>query len=154
MKDILWDPLHMSHACHRFRKCYKNLTFSSLLTRCIIPEACQKCSESVSFLHFCLRNMLRATTACTFSTSQLPNLLRHWGVLCILHILYFPKWFVQHDPRNWPFMGFEGSHSAGEIGTGRERERERYIYNIYIYIYLYLFIYFYIYICIYLFICK
>ena len=27
----------------------------------------QKCSETVSFLHFCLRNVLRATTACTFS---------------------------------------------------------------------------------------
>ena len=36
----LVDPLRMSHACHRFRKCYKTLTFCSLLTRCIIPCAC------------------------------------------------------------------------------------------------------------------
>ena len=28
--------------------------------------------------------MLRATTACTFSTSQLPKAVRHWGVLHIL----------------------------------------------------------------------
>ena len=28
-----------------------------------------------------LRNVLRATTACTFSTSQLPKVVRHWGVL-------------------------------------------------------------------------
>ena len=28
--------------------------------------------------------MLRATTACTFSTSQLPKVVRHWCVLCIL----------------------------------------------------------------------
>ena len=35
----------------------------------------QKCSEPVSFLHFWLRNVLRATTACTFSTSQLPKVL-------------------------------------------------------------------------------
>ena len=28
--------------------------------------------------------MLRATTACTFSTSQLPNVVRTW---CVLHIL-------------------------------------------------------------------
>ena len=28
--------------------------------------------------------MLRATTACTFSTSQLPKVVRHWGVLYIL----------------------------------------------------------------------
>ena len=28
--------------------------------------------------------MLRATTACTFSTSQLPKVVRHWGVLYVL----------------------------------------------------------------------
>ena len=28
--------------------------------------------------------MLRATTACTFSTSQLPKVVRQWCVLCIL----------------------------------------------------------------------
>ena len=28
--------------------------------------------------------MLRATTACIFSTSQLPKVVRGWGVLCIL----------------------------------------------------------------------
>ena len=44
----------------------------------------QKCSERVSFLHFWLRNVLRATTACTFSTSQLPKVVRSWGVLYIL----------------------------------------------------------------------
>ena len=41
----------------------------------------QKCSEPVSFLHFWLRNVLRATTACTFSTSQLPKVLRLGNVL-------------------------------------------------------------------------
>ena len=30
----------MSHACHRFWKCYKTLTFCSLLNRCRIPCAC------------------------------------------------------------------------------------------------------------------
>ena len=81
----------MSHACHRFWKCYKTLTFCSLLTRCTIPCAChakrhlnvQKCSEPLSFLHFWLRNVLRATTACTFSTSQLPKVVRSW---CVLYI--------------------------------------------------------------------
>ena len=29
-EDILPDPLQMSHACHRFRKCNKTLTFCSL----------------------------------------------------------------------------------------------------------------------------
>ena len=36
------------------------------------------------FLHFWLRNVLRATTACTFSTSQLPKVVRTW---CVLYIL-------------------------------------------------------------------
>ena len=36
------------------------------------------------FCTFSLGNMLRATTACTFSTSQLPKVVRSWGVLCIL----------------------------------------------------------------------
>ena len=44
----------------------------------------QKCSEPVSLLHFWLRNVLCATTACTFSTSQLPKVVRSCGVLYIL----------------------------------------------------------------------
>ena len=44
----------------------------------------QKCSENGVLCTFSLRNVLRATTACTFSTSQLPNVVRHWGVLYIL----------------------------------------------------------------------
>ena len=36
----------------------------------------QKWSETVSSLHFWLRNVLRATTACTFSISQLPRVVR------------------------------------------------------------------------------
>ena len=79
-------------ACHRFWKCYKTLTFCSLLTRCTIPCACnakahlnvQKCSVPVSFFHFWLRNVRRATTACTFSTSQLPKVVWEW---CVLYIL-------------------------------------------------------------------
>ena len=43
----------------------------------------QKWSETVRFLHFCVGNVLRATTACTFSTSQLPNVLRRWGVFSL-----------------------------------------------------------------------
>ena len=40
----------------------------------------------VCFVHctFWLRNLLRATTACTFSTSQLPKVLRTW---CVLYTL-------------------------------------------------------------------
>ena len=43
----------------------------------------QKWSENGVFCTFWLRNVLRTTTACTFSTSQLPKVVRHWGVLYI-----------------------------------------------------------------------
>ena len=41
----------------------------------------QNCSEPLSFSHILLPNLLRATTPCTFSTSQLPKVVRSWGVL-------------------------------------------------------------------------
>ena len=44
----------------------------------------QKWSEHGAFCTFRLRNVLRATTACTFSTSQLPKVVRAW---CVLYIL-------------------------------------------------------------------
>ena len=44
----------------------------------------QKWSETVGFWHFWLGNVLRATTACTFSTSQLPKKVWAW---CALYIL-------------------------------------------------------------------
>ena len=80
----------MSHECHRFRKCYKTLTFSSLLRRCTIPCTChakahlnlQKWREHVVFCAFWLRNVLRATTACTFSTSLNFQKWSEAGVFC------------------------------------------------------------------------
>ena len=44
----------------------------------------QKWSEHGMFCTFWLPNVLRATTACTFSTSQLPKVVRTW---CVLYIL-------------------------------------------------------------------
>ena len=44
----------------------------------------QKGSEPGVFCTFWLGNVLRATTACTFSTSQLPKVVRAW---CVLYIL-------------------------------------------------------------------
>ena len=154
-KCIFADPLRMFHTCHCFWKCYKTLTFCSLLTRSTIPLRlprestserpkvvrtpglfnilASKCASRhngihffdiatsksgpnmVCFVHFdfevcfapqrhaifrhrnfqkwskpgvlCtswLRNVLRATTACNFSTSQLPKVVREW---CLLYIL-------------------------------------------------------------------
>ena len=44
----------------------------------------QKWSGAGVFYAFCFGNVLCATTACTFSTSQLPKVVRSWCVLCIL----------------------------------------------------------------------
>ena len=63
-----------------------------VLLGCRIPCTChtkphpnfKKCSENGVFCAFWLRHALRATTACTFSTSQLPKVLWSSGVLYIL----------------------------------------------------------------------
>ena len=44
----------------------------------------QKWSQHVVFFTFWLRNVLRATMVCTFSTSQCPKMVRACGALCIL----------------------------------------------------------------------
>ena len=44
----------------------------------------QKCSGNGVFCTFCIRILLCATTACTFSTSQFLPVLRSWRALCIL----------------------------------------------------------------------
>ena len=71
-----------------FWNCYNTLTFCSLWTRCTIPCACKTTTERPkvvracgAFKHFDLEMRFPATTACTFSTSQLPKALRHWGAL-------------------------------------------------------------------------
>ena len=87
---MYWSVVWCSGGCSW--KCYKTLTFCSLLTRCTIPCAChakrhlnlQKWSENGVLCTFWLGNVLRATTACTFSTSQLPKVVREW---CVLYIL-------------------------------------------------------------------
>ena len=43
-----------------------------------------KVARTCGVLYISLRNVLRATTACTFSTSQLPKVVRTW---CVLYIL-------------------------------------------------------------------
>ena len=53
----------------------------------------QKCSEAEVPSTFWLRNVLRATTACTFLTSQLPKVVRTW---CVLYILT-PKCASRHN---------------------------------------------------------
>ena len=62
-----------------------------LTSKCASPERralfphlnFQKGSDHGVFCTFSFGNVLRATTACTFSTSQLPKVVRPW---CVLYI--------------------------------------------------------------------
>ena len=68
--------------------------------------------ELVCFVHFD-RNVLRATTACTFSTSQLPKAVRTW---CVLYILTW-KCASRHNG-----VQFFISHLASWLRTRRFSE--------------------------------
>ena len=73
----------------------------------------QKWSERGVFCTFWLRNVLRATTACTFSTSQLPKVVRSW---CVLYILT-SKCASRHN-----CVQFFISHLASWLRTRRSSE--------------------------------
>ena len=87
-KFICPDPLQMSHACHCFWNCYKALTFlltfDKMQNPLPLPRKTTSEPSKVVLLTFWLGNVLRAATACTLSTSQLPKVVRSWCALCIL----------------------------------------------------------------------
>ena len=57
---------------------------AAFLRRTLRRRSREKRLKTLSFLHFWLRNVLRATTACTFSTSQLPKVVRDRQFLTLL----------------------------------------------------------------------
>ena len=76
----------------------------------------QKSSDTEVFSTFSLRNVLRATTACTFSTSQLPKVVRTPGVLYILTwkcasrhngVHFFDISTSKSGPNPWCFVHFD-----------------------------------------------
>ena len=76
----------------------------------------QKWSEPLVFWTFWLRNVLRATRACTFSTSQLPKVIRSWCALYILTwkcasrhngVHFFEIWTSKSGPNPWCFEHFD-----------------------------------------------
>ena len=76
----------------------------------------QKWSEPLVFWTFWLRNVLRATTACTFSTSEPPKVVRTPGVLNILTSKcasrhngahFFDIWTSKSGPNPWCFEHFD-----------------------------------------------
>ena len=69
--------------------------------------------DLVCFVHFDFENMLRATPVCTFSTSQLPKVVRTW---CVLHILT-SKCASRHNG-----VQFFISHLASWLRTSRFSE--------------------------------
>ena len=73
----------------------------------------QKWSENGVFCTFWLGNVLCATTACTFSTSQLPKVVRTW---CVLYILTW-KCVSRHNG-----VHFFISHLASWLRTRRFSE--------------------------------
>ena len=73
----------------------------------------QKWSGPGVFCTFSLGNVLRATTAYTFSTSQLPKVVRHW---CVLYILTW-KCASRHNG-----VHFFISHLASWVRTRRFSE--------------------------------
>ena len=88
---------------------------------CFAPQRCalfrhlnfQKWSEAEVFCTFWLGNVLRATTACTFSTSQHPKVVRTW---CGLYILT-SKCVSRHNG-----VQFFISHLASWLRTRRFSE--------------------------------
>ena len=64
----------------------------------------QKSSEHDILRHLLIEHVLRATTGCTFSTSQLPNVVREWCALTLLTSKCASRhnggqFFVSHLPR-------------------------------------------------------
>ena len=73
----------------------------------------QKWSDHGVLCTFSLRNVLRATTACNFSTSQLPKVVRPW---CVLYI-FTSKCASRHNG-----VQFFISHLASWLRTRRFSE--------------------------------
>ena len=69
----------------------------------------QKWHEHVVLCTFWLGNVLRATTACTFSTSELPKVVRTW---CVLYIL---TWKCASRHNGGHFFDISTSKSGPEL---------------------------------------
>ena len=91
-------------------KCFVHFDFEM----CFAPQRCalfrhlnfQKWSDTGVFCTCSLRNVLLATTACTFSTSQLPKLVRQW---CVLY-MFTSKCASRHNGMH--FFNISTSKSA------------------------------------------
>ena len=77
----------------------------------------QKCSEHVVLCTFWLGNVLRATTACIFSTSQLLKVVRTWCVLmCFVHF-DFHMCFAPQRSALFRHLNFQKCFDPGVLCT-------------------------------------
>ena len=74
----------------------------------------QKWSEPLVSLTFWLPNVLRATTACTFFTSQLPKVVRTW---CALYILTWKCCFAPQRRALFRHLNFQKWSENGVLCT-------------------------------------
>ena len=74
----------------------------------------QKWREHVVLCTFWLRNVLRATTACTFSTSQLPKVVREW---CVLYIFDLEMCFAPQRRALFRHLNFQKWSEHGVFCT-------------------------------------
>ena len=91
MFSTFWpaNVLRATAACNfltpNLQKVVRTRQFFNILPRDILQHRnVQNGSDNEVFCAFWLANVLRATAACHFSTSELQKWLRQWGVLCIL----------------------------------------------------------------------
>ena len=84
---LTWKCALRHNGDHNFQKCSEPVSFYTFdFETCSAPERralfrhlnFQRCSENGVFSTFWLGNVLRATTAYTFWTSQLPKVVREW----------------------------------------------------------------------------
>ena len=98
------------------------------LEMCFVPQRralfrhlnFRKCSEPSVLCTFWVGNVLRATTACTFSTSQLPKVVRHWGVLmCSARFVNFDleMCFAPQRRALFPHLNFQKRSDNGVLCT-------------------------------------
>ena len=69
----------------------------------------EKCSENVVFCTFSLENVLLATAACNFSTSQLQKVVRSW------HVLYIFTWKCASRHSGVQFFNISTSKSGPNL---------------------------------------
>ena len=93
-----------------FEMCASRHNGVHFLTRASTSATSKSGPRPQVFCHFLLRNVLRATTACTFSTSQRPKVVRDPGVL---PHFYFEMCFAPQRRALFPHLNFQKSSEHG-----------------------------------------